>query len=76
MNVDEFYRVCDQFLPVTASGFYVVAERWLGYPTATLQRRDVVELTWLDDSEVIAWVVRRCDPVAEVWYPTLGGQQL
>jgi hypothetical protein len=74
MNVEAFRRACDRFGPTTASGFYEMAKRWLGQPTATLRRSDVIELTWLDDGEVVAWVVLRLDPATGAWYPALGGR--
>ena len=74
MKVEAFNEACDRLCPTTADGFYELAMRWLGRPTATLRRRDVIELTWLDDGEVVAWVVLRLDPATRAWYPALGGR--
>ena len=72
MKVKAFHRACDRFGPTTASGFYALAKRWLGQPTAVLRFRDVIELSWLDDGEVVAWVALRRDPTTGTWYPALG----
>lgn len=74
MKVKAFHRACDRLCPTTADSFYGLAERYLGRPTVTRRHGDVIELFWLDDGEVVAWVALRRDPATGAWYPDLGGR--